>query len=290
VINLWDIAGGRPVTSCPALTNDWPCVVLSPDGKRLYTGGTSESCIWNIDSGERIAILTNALAYLGNAAFSPDGRRLAARFGNAGNSKVKDAQRAAGLNPRDTFAMRVWNADTGAELATYDGRRPTRPTGPSPALAAALASGTMFAFTMLPDNRTALFQNSSAGVVWDLDSGRQLRRVEAGPGVISPDFRRLCGTGEALQVFDFESGRVISAPRGPSGRDHPSSFSPDGRRLWTSSTDGIAKLWDADTGRELLTLKTGIGAEARPFFSADGGSVLLIAHGRAQLLPAESWR
>jgi WD40 repeat protein len=182
--------------------------------------------------------------------------------------------------------MKVWNADSGAELATYEGRRPTRPAGPSMALAGA----TMFAITMLPDSRTALSHFFGAGVVWDLDSGREIRKVETGLGVFSPDFRRLCGSGETLKVLDFESGVVISTPRGHSGRGQPSSFSPDGRRLWTSSTDGTAKLWDADTGRELLTLKTGMGMEARPMFSADGQKVLVVANGRAQLLPAQTWK
>ena len=32
-------------------------------------------------------------------------------------------------------------------------------------------------------------------------------------------------------------------------------FSPDGRRILTASFDGTAKVWDADSGLELLTLK-----------------------------------
>ena len=33
------------------------------------------------------------------------------------------------------------------------------------------------------------------------------------------------------------------------------AFSPDGRRIVTASMDETAKVWDAETGRELLTLK-----------------------------------
>ncbi|MCX6922356.1 MAG: WD40 repeat domain-containing protein [Verrucomicrobia bacterium] len=270
VVGLWNIAASQPVTSFPALTNVWASVAFSPDGKRLYTGSVKESSIWNVETGQRIAVLKDALLYLGYAAFSPDGHRLAARFGSGGDSNTLVAQKATGIKSEEYPALKVWDADTGAELATY--------------------RGSVLAFTMLPDSRTALSQDFSAGIIWDLDSGGEVRKIGTGPGVFSPDFRRLCGTGGEIKVLDFESGKVVSTLRGHSDRSHPSGFSPDGRRVWTSSANGTAKLWDADTGRELFSLKTGIGMEAKPMFSADGQNVLLIANGRAQLLPAQSWK
>jgi WD40 repeat protein len=285
IVGLWNVAEGRWVDSCPALTNAWASVALSSDGKRLFTGSDKESCIWDIDSGRKIVVLTNALACLGNAAFSPDGRRIVARFGSAGNSKIAAAQKAAGLTPRDNFDFKVWDTASGAELTIYRGR-PGRPS----LSGLSMDGGPMVALTLLPDGRTALFQSSSAGYIWDLDSGRQIRRITAGISVFSPDFKRLCDNGAPLKVVDFGSGEVVSTPHGPIDRSRPSSFSPDGRRLWTSSADGMAQLWDADTGRELLTLKTGTGSEAKPMFSADGQNVLLIANGRAQLLPAVDWK
>lgn len=285
IINLWNIAEGRWLDSCPPLTNSWASAALSPNGKRLYTGSAEESCIWDIESGSKVAVLTNALAYLGNAAFSPDGRRLVARHGYAGNSKIASAQKAAGLIPRDDLDFRVWDAESGAELATYRGRSPRRPSLSD----LSREGGPVFALLMLPDSRTALFQSSASAVIWDLESGRQIRTIDAGPGVFSTDFRRLCAKGISLQVLDFATGQLVSVPRRPADRSKPSAFSPDGRRLWTSSPDGIAQLWDADTGRELLTLKTGTGMEAKPVFSTDGQNVLLIASGRAQLLHAVDW-
>jgi WD40 repeat protein/transcriptional regulator with XRE-family HTH domain len=38
------------------------------------------------------------------------------------------------------------------------------------------------------------------------------------------------------------------------------SFSPDGKRLATLGDDGLAKVWDTGTGRELFTLKTGFAS------------------------------
>jgi WD40 repeat protein/transcriptional regulator with XRE-family HTH domain len=48
-------------------------------------------------------------------------------------------------------------------------------------------------------------------------------------------------------------------------------FSPDGARVATASADGTAKIWDATTGKELLTMKgSAYGAVLNAIFSPDG--------------------
>jgi len=47
-------------------------------------------------------------------------------------------------------------------------------------------------------------------------------------------------------------------------------FSPDGRRILTSSQDQTAKIWDAATGEELLTLKGHKEWVISAVFSPDG--------------------
>ena len=53
-------------------------------------------------------------------------------------------------------------------------------------------------------------------------------------------------------------------------RGMTASFSPDGARVVTASKDQSAKVWDAKTGAEILTLKRHTGAVASAAFSADG--------------------
>jgi WD40 repeat protein/transcriptional regulator with XRE-family HTH domain len=48
------------------------------------------------------------------------------------------------------------------------------------------------------------------------------------------------------------------------------AFSPDGKRIATASQDGTAKIWDAFTGGELLTLSGHIGSVNGVAFSPDG--------------------
>jgi len=47
-------------------------------------------------------------------------------------------------------------------------------------------------------------------------------------------------------------------------------FSPDGQRVFTGCGDGATRLWDAVTGRPLLTLKGHTDWVTRVAFSRDG--------------------
>ena len=51
-------------------------------------------------------------------------------------------------------------------------------------------------------------------------------------------------------------------------------FSPDGARILTSSADGLARIWDAAAGRQLLELRGHTGAVSSAKFSLDGRSVV----------------
>ena len=52
--------------------------------------------------------------------------------------------------------------------------------------------------------------------------------------------------------------------------DFSLAFSPDGKRLAGAATDHTVKVWDAQTGQELLTLKGHTEQVLSVAFSADG--------------------
>ena len=52
------------------------------------------------------------------------------------------------------------------------------------------------------------------------------------------------------------------------------AISPNGLRAITGSQDGMAKLWDLETGKEVLSLKRHAAELTSTHFSPDGGSIL----------------
>jgi hypothetical protein len=66
----------------------------------------------------------------------------------------------------------------------------------------------------------------------------------------------------------------LLALKGHTGRVSWASFSPDGSRVLTASSDNTAKIWDANSGAELLTLKGHTDGLIWAAFSPDGSRVL----------------
>ena len=68
------------------------------------------------------------------------------------------------------------------------------------------------------------------------------------------------------------------------------ALSPDGSRALTGSEDNTAKLWDAATGKEILTLAGHADEVTAVEFSPDGLTALTSGRdGRVQLWPTAPW-
>jgi WD40 repeat protein len=69
------------------------------------------------------------------------------------------------------------------------------------------------------------------------------------------------------------------------------AFSPSGHRVITGSQDQTAKIWDAETGKEILTLKGHSRELTAVCFSPDGKNALTASRdGTLVLWLATDWR
>jgi WD40 repeat protein len=132
--------------------------------------------------------------------------------------------------------------------------------------------------------------------VYDAATGEKRAEMQEGMGrlftprsmVFSPDGSRLAILGTAspyvesltTTVHDLATGKLICRLEGNTSPVTHLAFSPDGKRIATATAlppnkAGEVKLWDASTGRELLSLPALGGVGLRLWFSPDGQRLTL---------------
>ncbi len=94
----------------------------------------------------------------------------------------------------------------------------------------------------------------------------------------SPDGKLVASTSNSgyLELLDPIKGELVESIKGHMNGAHGVAFSPDGRRLITTSGGREAvKLWDVETRQELLTLPGIGGSLDKARWSVDGDSILV---------------
>jgi WD40 repeat protein/tetratricopeptide (TPR) repeat protein/tRNA A-37 threonylcarbamoyl transferase component Bud32 len=137
--------------------------------------------------------------------------------------------------------------------------------------------------------------------VWDAATGEAVfGRPLTHPGMVireagmSPDGRlvvTIAGPEEQIdkkrpgeaRVWSADTGQAVTPPLKHDAPVTKARFSPDGKRLLSTSEDGTARIWDVTTGKATVTLKTpqSLFGPPMPFwdgkFSPDGQRLLMIS-------------
>lgn len=208
-------------------------VTFSPDGKLLAVGcghAVLKGAVrfFDIDSGRQLSVIRNTgfMARIVSVAISPDGILLATEG--------------------DDNRVRIWEVNTGRLLRTFKGGGHKRTWGPNSV--AFSPDGTRIA-TCGPQIR-------------DVGNGDQLINIDALSYVygvaFSPDGRRLASAGVVVQIWDADNGFELRKifHEGPTDVCGV-AFSPDGTRLATAGKDGTARVWQVDSGRQLISVTHG---------------------------------
>lgn len=313
-IQLWNVVTGKELRQflLPGVGATPAHSVLSPDGKKLFSGNAYGPGVWDVETGKLLQGLGTNDGVVSTAAFSADGRMVA--WGTYNNvvrlwdlNAGKEIQHFASTGVMDYIGMAnsiTISSDGRSVLVASDDRK-TRvwdvETGKVRMLLKASddqVNMKVNCAALSPDGRQALTGADDKTVrLWDLDSGKELRRLvgladEVGALAFVADGRGIVSvsrTGMAWQ-WDAESGKALQHSLAPAKQGGPPAtgecryawpvvLSPDGRRVLLAGIQGVNRVWDLETGKriETLDLKPDVLISAADF--SPDASKLLTANG-----------
>jgi WD40 repeat protein len=258
---------------------------FSPNGKMVLTGSWDTlTKAWSLEKGRAARVMPHVhQGPINSSVYSDDGKQLltASDDGTAVVWSVEMMQptktlrghknhvRAGMFLPKSNFSVtvgndgtaRVWNNETGTQLAIS----PTH-TAPITSVDVILAPQAMGneskrKFLIV----TGCEDNSSRLWTWD-------------------------GASKEIQPAN-DANRKPIVLAGHTAAITSVAFSPNGSRVLTGSSDACVKLWDAHTGKEILTLNGHSQEVTSACFSPDGSQVLSASRdGTAIIWLADGWK
>ena len=259
-VRIWDAERGQGPRVIQGAAAVW--LAWSPTGDRLASTDASRLGIWDPRTGKQVQSFDMPARWL---TWSPDGRRLAAA--NASRTVLVDlttreqlvtagTDRAASWSPDGTrLALVHFNPPTVEVRDTATGRKIFERQG---GYAEHQASGVVWS----PEGSRVATVGRAVLTIWDAASAKDIVSsrlgVQSGPAAWSPDSKRLAWIGPlpqfSVSIHDASDLGSLVSLAGHTALPSAVSWCPDGTRLATAGTDGEVKIWDPDTGDELISL------------------------------------
>jgi WD40 repeat protein/serine/threonine protein kinase len=305
-VKVWDADKGTQIHSLNGHPDYVTSVAISADGKRIVSGGGTFGKpglvkVWDADRGTETLSLKGHGDRLTSVAISADGKRIVGACGNPfshvhpGGIKVWDADRGTEVlflrgyvGTCDCVALsadttvKLWNADKAPETLTLE-------HGPFPGVGAVAIGNDGERIASASGERLADFQIPGEMKIWDAHKGTQLFTLKGHARQVnslafSADGKRIVsGSSDGtVKVWDVDKGIATLTLEG-----NPTvasvAFSADGRRI-VGGCGTLIKVWDADNGKEMLSIMKHAERVFCVAFSPDGKRIVSTAAGTERIV------
>ncbi|HEX4591824.1 MAG TPA: PQQ-binding-like beta-propeller repeat protein [Gemmataceae bacterium] len=221
-------------------------IAFAPDGRKVFTAGS-------VEANSRAGRLARAWSV-------PDGRELPGFGGDGGVFAVAaSADGKLVATGEDANLVRVWNASTGKELRRFTAPFPERTLQdlPVPRCACWLRFS--------PDGKSLVadYTQGTAVIVWDVETGKELRRIAPAGGSAVVDMSNdgrlaIASANGQVAIWDLGSGRLLWTVPGEDRANNPGgspprtmALSPDGKLLVTAYGNQGIQIWDVNQQKQL---------------------------------------
>ncbi len=266
-IRLWDLVSNkelrhfelrpdRPFTPLPGKygrgqeAEQWSSVAFSSDGKQAVAANYGGLVVtWNVATGQEVQRYTGHQARVSHAVFAPDNQRVL--------SGSKDGE------------LHLWDAGSGKLLKKWKGH-----------------TDDIRRVAFLPDGQRALSGGYDQTVkLWDLATQTALHSYE-GHGAwvqglaVSRDGKWFVAASQDVFVWDVDSGKLLRRFNIPKMQGFTGlALAPDQRNVVTSNYDHSVRVWDVQSGKQLLVFQDFKGWAWDVAYSPDGQFVLASGSG-----------
>jgi len=237
-LEVIDMFARKPTFIIPESTVGDATVVISPDGSKLASAGTSGTVtLWEVGTWRRLATLRGHTNEVWGLVFAPNGGLLATC---------------------DRENVRLWDVTNGVEHAIVHLQVARR----------------LFRLCFTPDGQTLIASDwlgsKTTGIVFLNPVNGEIQKSVPGRCLaLSMDARYMAIDRSGLGLLDLKTMLVKWLTTPHRDKMWSAEFSPDGKTLATASWDGTAKLWNVASGQEMFSY-TGQGVVWSVNFSPDG--------------------